>query len=181
LDVLWSFLGRYGFYWCDWRRVLLSDKPDQRVISEVETFDDFVDRVGLGLKHAFVARFGRLDGVEAASEAMAYAWEHWSRVSEMENPVGYLYRVGRSRTRRIRRRTPLLPEVVNSRMPEVEPRLPESLAALSERQRVAVILVHGLGWTQKEAAELLGVSRTTLQNHLERGTARLRNALEMPR
>jgi len=145
-----------------------------------------VSRVGPGLKHAFVARFGRLDGVEAASEAMAYAWEHWSRVSRMENPAGYLYRVGRSRTRRIRRRTPMLPEVNVSRMPEVEPQLPAALTALSERQRVAVILVHGLGWTQREVAELLGISRTTLQNHLERGTDRLRqvllrHALEVPR
>ncbi|MEE9206451.1 MAG: hypothetical protein V3U50_05660, partial [Acidimicrobiia bacterium] len=112
-----------------------------------ESFDDFVDRIGPRLKHAFVARFGRLDGVEAASEAMAYAWEHWSRVSKLENPAGYLYRVGRSRTRRIRRRTPMLPEVNVSRMPEVEPQLPAALTALSERQRVAVILVHGLGWT----------------------------------
>lgn len=145
-----------------------------------------MSRVGPGLKHAFVARFGRLDGVEAASEAMAYAWEHWSRVSRMENPAGYLYRVGRSRTRRIRRRTPMLPEVNVSRMPEVEPQLPAALTALSERQRVAVILVHGLGWTQREVAELLGISRTTLQNHLERGTDRLRqvllrHALEVPR
>ncbi len=128
-----------------------------------------------------MARFGRVDGVEAASEAMAYAWEHWSRVSEMDNPVGYLYRVGRSKTRRIRRRTPLFPGVDKSRIPEVEPRLPGLLAALSERQRVAVILVHGLGWTQREAAELLGVSRSTLQNHLERGVDRLRRALEVPR
>ena len=135
-------------------------------------------RVEPGLKHAFVARFGRYDGVEAASEAFAYAWEHWARVSVMENPAGYLYRVGRSRTRRIRRRTPIFPAVEVSRMPEVEPQLPAALASLPERQRVAVILVHGLGWTQREVADLLGVSRTTLQNHLERGIARLRRALK---
>ncbi len=157
----------------------MSEQIDEKVIPQVESFDDFVDRVGPRLKHAFVARFGRLDGVEAASEAMAYAWEHWSRVSVMKNPAGYLYRVGRSRTRRIRRRTPLLLAVDSSRTPEVEPRLPAVLAALSDRQRVAVVLVHGLGWTQAEAADLLGVSRTTLQNHLERGMDRLRNALEV--
>lgn len=135
-------------------------------------------RVEPGLKQAFVVRFGRNDGVEAASEAFAYAWEHWARVSVMENPAGYLYRVGRSRTRRIRRRTPTFPAVEVSRMPEVEPQLPAALASLPERQRVAVILVHGLGWTQREVADLLGVSRTTLQNHLERGIARLRRALK---
>ena len=125
-----------------------------------------------------MARFGRDDGVEASSEALAYAFGHWSRVSVMENPVGHLYRVGRSRSRRIRRRTPVLPAVEVSRMPDVEPELPAALAALPERQRVAVILVHGLGWTQKETADLLGVSRTTLQNHLERGTSRLRDELK---
>jgi DNA-directed RNA polymerase specialized sigma24 family protein len=144
----------------------------------VESFDAFVIRVEPGLKQAFVARFGRDDGVEATSEAFAYAWEHWTRVSVMENPIGYLYRVGHSRTRRIRRRTPVLPAVEASRMPEVDPQLPIALAALPERQRVAVILVHGLGWTQREAADLLGVSRTTLQNHLERGTSRIRRALK---
>ena len=96
----------------------------------------------------------------------------------MENPTGYLYRVGMSRTRRIRRRTPILPAVEVARMPEVEPRLPAALASLPERQRVAVILVHGLGWTQREVADLLGVSRSTLQNHLERGTARLQRVLK---
>jgi len=144
----------------------------------VESFADFVARVEPGLRQAFVARFGRDDGVEASSEALAYAFEHWSRVSAMENPVGYLYRVGRSRSRRIRRRTPVLPAVDVYRMPDVEPQLPGALAALPARQRVAVVLVHGLGWTQKEAADLLGVSRTTLQNHLERGTSRLRYVLK---
>ena len=137
-------------------------------------------RVEPRLKQAFVARYGRTDGVEATSEALAYAWEHWPRVSEMSNPVGYLFQVGRSRTRRIRRRTPTLPEVEPSRMPEVEPQLPVALGRLPERQRVAVVLVHGLGWTQQEAADLLGVKRTTLQNHLERGTRSIQRTLKDP-
>ena len=62
--------------------------------------------------------------IEAVSEAFVYAREHWPRVSVRENPAGYLYRVGRSRTRRIRRRTPILPAVEVSRMPDVEPQLP---------------------------------------------------------
>lgn len=156
----------------------MNEKPESTVTADVESFNAFVTRVEPGLKQAFVARFGRNDGVEASCEAFAYAWEHWTRVSVMENPTGYLYRVGRSRTRRIRRRTPILPAVEVSRMPDVEPQLPAALASLPQRQRVAVILVHGLGWTQREVADLLGVSRTTLQNHLERGTARLRRALK---
>ncbi len=162
----------------DQGNALSSEKPKNTLTANAESFDAFVARVEPALKQAFVARFGRNDGVEAACEAFAYAWEHWPRVSLMENPTGYLYRVGGSRTRRIRRRTPILREVEVSRMPEVEPQLPAVLASLPERQRVAVILVHGLGWTQREAADLLGVSRTTLQNHLERGTRRIRRALK---
>jgi RNA polymerase sigma factor (sigma-70 family) len=157
----------------------VSEKVEDTVAEGGGSFDAFVSRVEPGLKQAFVARFGRDDGVEAASEAFAYAWEHWARVSAMENPAGYLYRVGRSRSRRIRRRTPILPAVEVSRMPEVEPQLPSALASLPERQRVAVILVHGLGWTQREVADLLGVSRTTVQNHLERGTSRLQRSLKV--
>ena len=45
------------------------------------------------MRHALMAALGAEVGVEAASEAMAYSWEHWDRVGGMENPGGYLYRV----------------------------------------------------------------------------------------
>jgi len=61
------------------------------------------------------------DAVDGAAEALAYAWEHWERVSSMANPVGYLYRVGQSRTRR--RRTPSLPAPEAIGLPDVEPAL----------------------------------------------------------
>lgn len=102
-------------------------------------------------------------------EALAYAWEHWERVRLMENPAGYLYRVGVSRVRRWRRLPPAFPPPPDGEMPWVEPGLPRALGRLSERQRVAVVLVHCLGWTQNEVAGLLGVSRGSGQTHLERG------------
>src|SRR5690606_8723521 len=34
------------------------------------------------------------EALEGASEALAYAWEHWDEVRRMENPLGYLFRVG---------------------------------------------------------------------------------------
>ena len=85
----------------------------------------------------------------------------------MENPVGYLYRVGRSRARP-RRRPALLPGTAAVGIPEIEPRLPELLAALPERQRTCVVLVHGFEWTHQEVATLLGVSVSTVRNHLSR-------------
>jgi RNA polymerase sigma factor (sigma-70 family) len=58
-----------------------------------------------------------------------------------------------------------------------EPGLEPALASLSRRQRQAVVLIHGYGYTQRETAALLGVSASSVQNHMERGLAKLRFAL----
>ena len=64
-------------------------------------------------------------------------------------------------------------------LPESDPRLPEALASLSKAQRTAVILVHVLEWTEKEAADFLGVDRSTVRRHRDRGLAKLRAQLEV--
>jgi DNA-directed RNA polymerase specialized sigma24 family protein len=104
---------------------------------------------------------------------MAYAWAHFDELRAMDNPVGYLYRVGQSRTRP-RNRAPLFPAPAARGLPDVEPALAGALTELTEHQRVCVVLVHAYEWTYQEVADLLGVSRSTVQNHLERGLARLR-------
>lgn len=148
---------------------------------EVESFVEFVERVSPRLKAALVASVGIDRAPDAAAEALAYGWEHWERVRTMENPAGYLYRVGVNRGRRWRRFRPELPAAPpNSDMPWVEPGLPVALSRLSEKQRVVVLLVHSFGWTQEEAAALLGISRATAQTHLERGMHRLRAKLGVP-
>jgi RNA polymerase sigma factor (sigma-70 family) len=93
----------------------------------------------------------------------------------MDNPVGYLYRVGRSRTRS-RQVRPLFQRADNAE-PAVEPKLPAALERLSERQRVAVVLVHAYGWTLREVAELTGVRISTVQTHVERGLRHLQREL----
>jgi DNA-directed RNA polymerase specialized sigma24 family protein len=39
------------------------------------------------------------------------------------------------------------------------------------------VLCHGFAWTHREVAELLGVSPSTVQNHVERGLDKLRACL----
>jgi DNA-directed RNA polymerase specialized sigma24 family protein len=140
-------------------------------------FEAFVLEVEPRLRRALVAAYGSDRGREAAAESLAYAWEHWDRLRGMRNPAGYLYRVGQSRTRR--RRSPVVFAVPEQREPWIEPALPAALARLSERQRVAVVLVHGFGWSLRDVAELTGTAVTTVQNHLERGLTGLRAALEV--
>jgi DNA-directed RNA polymerase specialized sigma24 family protein len=140
-------------------------------------FEEFVAEAEPRLRRALIARYGAERGREAAAEALGWAWVHWGRVQAMANPVGYLYRVGQSRTRR--RRLALVPAPASAEMPWIEPGLERAVADLTEMQRVAVVLVHGFGWTASEVAELLDVKATTVQTHVERALARLRVALEV--
>jgi DNA-directed RNA polymerase specialized sigma24 family protein len=147
-------------------------------MSADERFVQFVNDVEPRLRHALVALYGPEAARDAVAEALTYAWQHWKRVEAMANPAGYLYRVAQSRARRPK--TPrVLPAIGPATLPEVEPRLPEAMNQLSDRQRVAVLLVHGYGWSHTEAAEFLGVSVSTVRNHLARGLARLRSILEV--
>jgi DNA-directed RNA polymerase specialized sigma24 family protein len=131
------------------------------------------------LRQLLVARYGWELGIEAWQDAMAYAWEYHENLATMANPDGYLYRVGQSSVRRQRRwrRRVLLPSVPPVRLPDVEPALPAALAALSTRQRLAVLLVHAHGWTHEEAATALEIDVSTLRNHLRRGLLKLRATL----
>ena len=140
-------------------------------------FRTFVENVGARLRQGLVAAYGPEVGAEATAEALAYAWAHWDRIAKMDNPGGYLYRVGQSKSRWYRRRPPRLPEVPDAALPWIEPSLPAALRRLPRQQRVAVVLCHGYGWTRSEVAELLGVTPSTVQRHVERGMSKLRTGL----
>jgi RNA polymerase sigma factor (sigma-70 family) len=146
-----------------------------------EDFTAFVSEAEPKLSYALAAAYGVEVGRESTADALAYAWEHWSELREMENPAGYLYRVGQSAARRHRRPAPLFPPVSPNEMPMVEPGLPDALSQLSRGQRTAVILLFGLGWSERDAAEILGVDRSTIRRHRDRGLKKLRRALEVAR
>jgi DNA-directed RNA polymerase specialized sigma24 family protein len=98
----------------------------------------------------------------------------------MANPAGYLFVVGRDRNRRRFRRRLAQPVFdVGSDRPEpwCEPALAKQLARPFDRERLVVMLVNGYGWSLAEVAELLGVSKSTVQTHAERGMAKLRTGL----
>jgi len=160
-----------------------------------EGFTAFFAEAEPRLRRALVARLGPERGREATAEALAWAFEHWSDVAAMANGVGYLYRVGISRTRgrtpieleRVAAAQPVRavrsgePEVVGAPDPdEVDPELWAAVMGLSDNQRVAVVLVHAFGWTAGDVAELLEISATTVGTHLARVLANLRRHLDDP-
>lgn len=149
------------------------------MVSEGVTFDEFARRDGPRLRAGLVAAYGPDVGADAAAEALAYAFEHWDRVGPMANPAGYLYRVGQSEARRHFRPHGYLPAVAAAGLPEFEPALAPALESLTEPQRVGVVLVHALGWTLRDAADILEVDVSTLRTHIARAMTKLRTALEV--
>lgn len=144
-----------------------------------DEFDGFVAMIRPRLRRAFVGCRG-LDGADdATAEALAWAWERWSEVQVMTNPAGYLYRVGKSRTRTPRQVGLPAPDVLHA--PEVEPALIPALLTLPETQRTAVWLVHGCGWKYAEVAAAMETTTSTVGNHVRRALKRLRHSLKVDR
>jgi RNA polymerase sigma factor (sigma-70 family) len=138
-------------------------------------FQTFFSEAEPRLRRALTAAYGAERGHDATAEAMAYAWEHWERLESMSNATGYLYRVAQSKMRE--RRQPSYFEIPDQGESPFEPKLIGALRDLSVKQRQAVVLVHGAGWTVREVAELTGTRPTSVHNHLTRGLKSLRKTL----
>ena len=144
-------------------------------------FSSFFATAEPKLRVALCGGFGPEAGREAAAEALAWGWQHWSRLRDMANPIGYLYRVGQSSARReIKRRSAATGvEAPVWEATDFDPRLERFLAGLSEHQRVAVWMVHGLGFPHREVAEVLGCAPATVATHVRRALEKLRVDLEV--
>lgn len=165
-------------------RSRLSDADVEPGDPPAPAFDAFIADASLRLRRSLVARYGVELGVEACSEAIAWAWANRDRLLGMRNPVGYLYRVGQTavRTQVRRQRVPDLPaELPDAGIELPDPALHAALAELNHDQRAALMLVHAYGYPYAEAAAMLDIPITTLKNHLSRGGKKLRRMLERQR
>ncbi|MFN3217540.1 MAG: RNA polymerase sigma factor [Acidimicrobiales bacterium] len=134
------------------------------------------------VRRVLVAGFGPEIGRDAAAEAFGWAWKTWPRASGLDNRAGYLYRVGanaaKSRLQADARVHPGWFEPASVELGRsIEPGLDAALASLSRRQFQVVVLVEGHGYSHAETAAFLGIARSSVQNHLERAMAKLREVL----
>jgi RNA polymerase sigma-70 factor (ECF subfamily) len=119
---------------------------------------------------------------DATAEGMARAYARWSTVSSVDNPGGWVYRVGlnwaTSRWRRHRREHPL-PDDLN---PAAPPEL-DSGSALAELRRLntvsrAVVVCRVLlELSTRETAITLNLPEGTVKSRLARALATLRTSL----
>ncbi len=141
-----------------------------------QTIEDFLLEARPGLMKAFLGALGPDRADDALSIAFGWAFENWERLSAMKNPVGYLFRVGT--TRSTPPKTPrALPAPVEVGLPDFEPGLIPALLTLTPHQRTAVWLIHACGWTYPDAAEAMGVGESTVGTHATRGLSALRTEL----
>ena len=128
------------------------------------------------------SQYGVDIGCESTDSALAWAWEHWDRLSRMSNPAGYLYRVAQTQAcRAISRRQPVtLPPEPTSRPDSgssIDVDLADALRELPNQQRLAVLMVHVYGWTPLEVGRITGTPAVTVRSHLRRGLRHLRISL----
>jgi RNA polymerase sigma-70 factor (ECF subfamily) len=122
---------------------------------------------------------------DAAQEAYARAWQHWSRVSQAEQPEAWVRTVGwrllaaHWRRARVRRRAYARQDTATSVPPPGEDTvtLVGALRQLPEPQRRAIVLHHLLDLSVAQIASETGVAVGTVKARLSRGRAALAEIL----
>jgi RNA polymerase sigma-70 factor (ECF subfamily) len=150
-------------------------------------FDGFFRQHYRSLVGALSIAVGRVQAEDAVQEAFIQANLRWARVSAMDQPEAWVRRValnrlidGHRRSRRHERALTVLQGDADRPAPDVErgdPELAAAVAALSERQRIAVSLHYLLDLPVAEIADLLGVSQGTVKSHLHDARRALRERL----
>jgi DNA-directed RNA polymerase specialized sigma24 family protein len=142
----------------------------------VDSFDAQYDTLFAELTRLCRA-LGAADAAEdCAQEALI---EGRGRLHQLRDPLalrGWLRVIAVRRVTRQRRRNRPISQQEPSYLP-VDPDLGLDASAavirLPQRERVAVVLVHGLGYRQEEAAEMLGITRGTIAASLWKARRKL--------
>jgi RNA polymerase sigma-70 factor (ECF subfamily) len=121
---------------------------------------------------------------ELMHDAFLKVWERWSRVRHMDRPAGYLHQTALNAFRTRYRRAAIAQRVIDwasNRDPledvEGRDRVDRALAALTVRQREAVILTDLLDYSSEEAGRLLGVRPGTVRGLAHHGRVALRKTM----
>jgi RNA polymerase sigma factor (sigma-70 family) len=160
--------------------------PEPLALSHVDstlrfaTFEDFyaTNRTSVGRALALTLRDDDL-AREAVDEAMARAFQRWSHVSQLDNPGGWVYRVGLNWSRSVVRRWKRTPPIWIAQPAEAhaaapaDPSVDRALDSLSVDQRAVVVCRLLLGLSEQATAESLGIRPGTVKSRLSRALDRL--------
>lgn len=142
-------------------------------------FDDFFASEYPALVRSLVLMTGDLASAEdAAQEAFARLYVHFSKVSGYERPGAWVRRVATNvMLSQRRRRRPAATPPVDLEMSSDRADVLRALGGLSRMQRAAVVLRYYEDRSPDEIGEILGCSASTARVHLHRARAKLAVAL----
>jgi RNA polymerase sigma-70 factor (ECF subfamily) len=153
-------------------------------VTTILPFEEFYreQRAAIGRALALTLRDTQLAS-EAIDEAMARAYQRWSRVQAFDNPGGWVYRVGLNWSRSILRRA-LRPapvwvttEGTVTDPGGLDPTIDRALAQLSIEQRAVVVCRLLVGYSEAQTAAALGLRPGTVKSRLARAITRLQTLL----
>jgi DNA-directed RNA polymerase specialized sigma24 family protein len=153
-------------------------------VLEILPFEEFYreQRAPIGRALAVTLRDTQLAS-EAVDEAMARAYQRWNRVQSLENPGGWVYRVGLNWSRSILRRamrpapTWVTGGAINIDAGGLDPAIDTALAKLPIEQRAVVVCRLLIGYSEAQTATALGLRPGTVKSRLARATSRLQSLL----
>ena len=150
-----------------------------------DRFEDFYLAQWDSIYRPLAATIGDPDlARDATSEAMARAFQRWSKVRSYRNPSGWVYRVGlnwaRSRFRKQRR------EVLGHPPPNAghtdgvmqSDDLERALRALPLDQRAVVVLRYYLDGSQEDVAAALDIPVGTVKSRIHRALKKLEQEID---
>jgi DNA-directed RNA polymerase specialized sigma24 family protein len=150
----------------------------------VESFEAWYEREHDRMIATLLLTTGDMElAVEGVDEACSRALERWSRVSTMESPSGWVYRVALNQASRLARRQNLEKRLFRKLVPK--PDLPgpageiwELVESLPRRQRQVVMLRYVADLPEAEIAAVLEISRGTVSSTLRDARVRLGRLLK---
>jgi RNA polymerase sigma-70 factor (ECF subfamily) len=154
---------------------------------ELGSFESFFECERLRLfKALFAITASRQEAEDISQDAFLRVWERWDRVQAVDDPAGYLHRtamnVFRDRQRRLvlamKRVARVAPQADAYESVDARSVVGPVLGSLSPRQRAAIVLTEGLGYSAEEAGEMLGVKGSTVRALHFQARAALRNVVE---
>lgn len=149
----------------------------------------FCSRVRPKLVGALSLHCGDADvAEELAQEALARAWDRWAKVREMDNPEGWVWRVGvnlasshyrrKAAERRARAKADARETLVvldDHADPNEREAVRRAVAGLPDRQRTALVLRYFSDLSVEETAQIMGCATGTVKSLTHRAIGSLRD------
>ncbi len=147
------------------------------------SFDEFfLDQHESLYRAMYFVTGNRQDAEELMQDAFLGLWERWDRVGEIEDPVGYLFRVALNGFRMRARRAKVAARHLASVNPTADPfddldlkeDLRRMLLLLTPRQRAALVLTDVYGYSSDQAGHMMGIRPTTVRVLASQGRTALK-------